>query len=63
MKKIFKLKANAKHRNRPRMMSAVRGASIVGRTTDVKINTCCTNLTEELGGLKAQRTLAPASAR
>src|SRR6516162_1683763 len=62
-KKTFKIEANAKHRNSPRIISAVRTASMAGRTMDVTIITCCTNLMNENSGLKAHRTLAPANAR
>ena len=62
-KKTFRTEANAKQRNRARIISALRSASKAGRTTDVTIITCCANLTNELSGLKAHRMLAPASAR
>src|SRR5580693_1214635 len=62
-KKTFTIEANAKHRNRPRIISVVRAASMAGRTMDVTIITCCTNLMNESSGLKAHRTLAPANAR
>ena len=62
-KKTFRNAANAKHRNKPRIRSAVRTASMAGRTMDVTIITCCTNLMNESSGLKAHRTLAPANAR
>src|ERR1700730_12901127 len=62
-KNTFRIDANAKHRNIPRIISAVRAASIAGRTIDVIIITCCTNLMNESSGAKAHRTLAPANAR
>ncbi len=39
-KKTFKIEAKAKHRKRPRIISAVRAASMPGRTMDVTIITC-----------------------
>ena len=62
-KKTFRIEANAKHRNRPRIISAVRAASMAGRTMDVTTIISCTNLMNESSGLKAHRTLAPANAR
>src|ERR1700730_2513891 len=62
-KKTFRIEANAKQRNRARIISVLRSASKAGTTTDVTTITCCTNLIDELSGLKAQRTLAPANAR
>src|ERR1700730_18456672 len=61
-KKTFRMEANAKQRNRARIMSVLRSASKAGTTTDVTIITCCTNLMNELSGLKAHRQLAPANA-
>jgi hypothetical protein len=34
-----------------------------GRTIDVRTITCCVNLVNELSGLKAHKTLAPANIR
>src|ERR1700692_1245780 len=62
-KKTFRIEANAKQRNRARIISALRSASKAGTTTDVTTITCCTNLINELSGLKAHRALAPANAR
>src|SRR6516162_4811323 len=62
-KKTFRIKANAKHRNTPRIISAVRSASMAGRTIDVTIITCSVNLVKENSGLKAHRMLAPANIR
>src|SRR5262249_10536221 len=62
-KKTFRIEANAKHRNRARIISAVRAASMAGRTMDVRIITCCANLMNDSSGLKAHRTLAPANTR
>ena len=39
-KKAFKIKENAKQKNRPRIISVVRATSIAGRTMDVTIITC-----------------------
>src|ERR1700730_17425801 len=61
-KKTFRTEAKAKQRNRARIISALRSASKAGTTTDATTITCCTNLTNELSGLKAHRTLAPANA-
>src|ERR1700726_940966 len=61
-KKTFRMEANAKQRNRARIISALRSASKAGTTTDATTITCCTNLINELSGLKAHRTLAPANA-
>src|SRR4029077_17206962 len=55
--------ANAKHRNKPRIMSVAGFASRTGRTMDLTIITCSTYLLKESSGLKAHRTLAPANAR
>src|SRR5262249_32599510 len=62
-KKTVRIEANAKHRKRARIISAVRAANMTGRTMDVRIIACCVNLMNERSGLKAHRTLAPASAR
>ena len=62
-KKTFRVEANAKHRNTPRITSAVRSASMTGRTVDVIIITCAINLVNANPGLKAHRTLAPQKAR
>src|SRR5690349_9837531 len=59
----LRTQANAKHRNRPRIMSVAGFASRTGRTIDVTIITCSTYLLNESSGLKAHRTLAPANAR
>lgn len=60
--KTFRIEANAKQKNRARIISALRSASKAGTTTDVTTITCCTNLINEVSGLKAHRTLAPANA-
>ena len=62
-KKTFKIEADAKHRNRPRIISAVGAASMAGRTMDVTTIACCANLVNEIPGFKAHGTLAPANAR
>src|SRR4051794_12569751 len=56
-------KANAKHKYRLRTISAARVASRAGKTMDVTIITCWTNLTNADSGLNAHSTLAPANER
>jgi hypothetical protein len=62
-KKTFRIEATAKHRNRGRIISAVRADTIAGRTIDVTIITWSTKRVNETSGLMAQLTLAPASTR
>ena len=59
----FRIAATAKHRNRPRSKSVVRGASSAGSMMEMMIMACCANLMAEISGLKAHSTLAPAKAR